>query len=74
MRVAESPAEWCSCLGTPLDVVERLDATFDGNSSMLQRAEVSGEVLCNCCLSGARPEVRVSLWTTRLSIGLWSRL
>ena len=42
-----------------LDVTERLDATVDGRSSMLQRAEVFGEVVCKCALSGM-PQLSLS--------------
>ena len=42
-----------------LDITERLDATVDGRSSLLRRAEVRGEVECNCALSG-RPDLTLS--------------
>lgn len=35
-----------------LDLNEQLDATVDGRNGVLQRAEVWGEAVCNCQLSG----------------------
>ena len=42
-----------------LDITERLDATVDGRSSLLRRAEVRGEVECSCSLSD-RPDLTLS--------------
>ena len=35
-----------------VDLVERLDATVDASTGMLQSAEGWGEAQCNCMLSG----------------------
>ena len=52
----------CYAVQIFLDVTERLDATIDGRSSMLQRAEVFGEVACRCALSGM-PQLTLSFVT-----------
>lgn len=46
------------------DVVERLDATFDGSSSMLRRSSVQGTVRCSCHLSGS-PRLAIRLNSAR---------
>lgn len=48
-----------------LDLLERVDAVIDAESGVLQRAEVSGDALCSCNLSGM-PRLTLTLNTPRV--------
>mgnify|MGYP006137730843 CR=1 FL=1 len=43
-----------------MDIVEKLSAVFDAKTSMLEHAEVVGDIECNCQLSG-RPDLTLHL-------------
>ena len=43
-----------------MDIVEKLSAVIDGRTSMLEHAEVIGDIECNCQLSG-RPDLTLHI-------------